>query len=114
MPHYQLCHTPLGAAPEPVLSAVWRRLLQFNPSKRLSAEDALRHPYVAQFHAAHDEPCAAGVITIPINDNTKVRARSHATHIPRPSFHQRSHVKTIGFKVADVLLLRGTRRCHGR
>ena len=51
-----------------------RRLLQFNPGKRLSAEDALRHPYVAQFHAAHDEPSAPGIITIPINDNTKVRA----------------------------------------
>ena len=51
-----------------------RRLLQFNPEKRLSARDALRHPYVAQFHATHSEPSAPGIITIPIDDNTKVRA----------------------------------------
>jgi hypothetical protein len=29
-----------------------RRLLVFNPNKRLSVEEALRHPYVAQFHSS--------------------------------------------------------------
>jgi serine/threonine protein kinase len=47
------------------------RLLQFNPSKRITAEEALRHPYVAQFHNPGDEPYCDHVITIPINDNTK-------------------------------------------
>ena len=76
------CHAPWGSCARagngPVHQRACagppRRLLQFNPSKRLSAEDALRHPYVAQFHAAHEEPSAKGVITIPINDNTKARA----------------------------------------
>ena len=27
-----------------------RNLLHFNPTKRLTAEEALKHPYVAQFH----------------------------------------------------------------
>ncbi|KAK3232768.1 hypothetical protein CYMTET_56895 [Cymbomonas tetramitiformis] len=48
-----------------------RRLLQFNPCKRISAEEALRHPYVAQFHNPQDEPTCDHTITIPINDNTK-------------------------------------------
>lgn len=47
------------------------RLLQFNPNKRINAEEALRHPYVAQFHNPADEPYCDHVITIPINDNTK-------------------------------------------
>uniref|UniRef100_A0A7S0RHL1 Mitogen-activated protein kinase n=1 Tax=Pyramimonas obovata TaxID=1411642 RepID=A0A7S0RHL1_9CHLO len=47
------------------------RLLQFNPNKRINAEEALRHPYVAQFHNPADEPYCEHVITIPINDNTK-------------------------------------------
>mmetsp|Transcript_27359 Transcript_27359/g.52085 ORF Transcript_27359/g.52085 Transcript_27359/m.52085 type:complete len:377 (+) Transcript_27359:379-1509(+) len=47
------------------------RLLQFNPMKRITAEEALRHPYVAQFHNPGDEPYCDHVITIPINDNTK-------------------------------------------
>ena len=51
------------------------RLLVFNPARRLSAAEALAHPYVAQFHAPADEPIADSVITIPINDNTKARAR---------------------------------------
>ncbi|KAF8059424.1 erkB [Scenedesmus sp. PABB004] len=47
------------------------KLLQFNPAKRLSAAEALRHPYVAQFANPDDEPCCSKVVTIPINDNHK-------------------------------------------
>lgn len=45
--------------------------MQFNPNKRLSAAEALKHPYVAQFHNPDDEPSCGRVITIPINDNHK-------------------------------------------
>lgn len=30
--------------------------LQFSPDKRISAPDALKHPYVAEFHNPDDEP----------------------------------------------------------
>ena len=42
------------------------------PALPPSAEEALRHPYCAQFHNPHDEPVALATITIPIDDNTKV------------------------------------------
>lgn len=29
-----------------------KKLLRFNPTKRLTAEEALNHPYVARFHDA--------------------------------------------------------------
>lgn len=48
-----------------------RQLLHFNPEKRISAERALEHPYVAQFHNPHEEPVCGKVIKIPIDDNTK-------------------------------------------
>ena len=32
------------------------KLLQFNPSKRLNAEQALAHPYMAELHDDEDEP----------------------------------------------------------
>eukprot|EP01023_Acetabularia_acetabulum_P061561 TRINITY_DN7450_c0_g1_i1.p1 TRINITY_DN7450_c0_g1~~TRINITY_DN7450_c0_g1_i1.p1 ORF type:complete len:422 (-),score=56.63 TRINITY_DN7450_c0_g1_i1:408-1673(-) len=48
-----------------------RKLLQFNPEDRLSAEEALRHPYVKQFHNSMDEPVRRRPITIPIDDNVK-------------------------------------------
>ena len=47
------------------------KLMHFNPDKRISAEEALRHPYCAQFHNPSDEPLATSLITIPIDDNTK-------------------------------------------
>eukprot|EP00921_Rhytidocystis_pertsovi_P000135 GHVQ01000291.1.p1 GENE.GHVQ01000291.1~~GHVQ01000291.1.p1 ORF type:complete len:330 (+),score=21.13 GHVQ01000291.1:328-1317(+) len=46
-------------------------LLQFNPVKRISADEALRHPYVSQFHNQDDEPVCQRVISICIDDNTK-------------------------------------------
>lgn len=61
-----------------------QRLLQFNPDKRISAEEALRHPFCAQFHSPEDEPCAPGPIEIPIDDNTKARPGRGAGSGARP------------------------------
>ncbi|BBN01245.1 mitogen-activated protein kinase 15 [Marchantia polymorpha subsp. ruderalis] len=47
------------------------RLLHFNPIKRLTAEEALRHPYLAQFHNAAEESICTRIVRIPIDDNTK-------------------------------------------
>eukprot|EP01121_Diplochlamys_sp_Union-15-3_P013371 TRINITY_DN4140_c0_g1_i3.p1 TRINITY_DN4140_c0_g1~~TRINITY_DN4140_c0_g1_i3.p1 ORF type:complete len:464 (-),score=60.70 TRINITY_DN4140_c0_g1_i3:14-1405(-) len=49
------------------------QLLKFNPHKRINAEDALAHPYVAQFHDVSMEPVLSHPITIPISDNTKFK-----------------------------------------
>ena len=34
------------------------RLLAFNPVKRISVEEALRHPYLEPYHDPEDEPTA--------------------------------------------------------
>lgn len=47
------------------------KLMHFNPEKRISAEEALQHPYCVQFYNPDDEPVAGRTITIPIDDNTK-------------------------------------------
>jgi mitogen-activated protein kinase 15 len=54
-----------------------KNLLQFNPTKRLSADAALRHPYVAQFHNIDDEPVCNRKINIPIDDNQKFSIREY-------------------------------------
>ena len=50
-------------APEEALDLL-KKFLVFNPTKRISARKALRHPYLAQFHDSSDEPSCKGPITI--------------------------------------------------
>lgn len=54
-----------------------KNLLQFNPNKRLTAEEALEHPYVSEFHNIDDEPSMDRVIEIAIDDNTKFSIREY-------------------------------------
>lgn len=48
-----------------------KKLLQFNPKKRLTAQQALEHPYVALFHKPEDEPVCTKKINITMDDNHK-------------------------------------------
>eukprot|EP00741_Cyanophora_paradoxa_P007993 tig00001234_g7732.t1 len=48
-----------------------KKLLVFNPDKRITALEALKHPYVAQFHNEDDEPVCTHAIRILIDDNVK-------------------------------------------
>jgi mitogen-activated protein kinase 15 len=57
-------------APEDALDLL-EKLLRFNPKKRITAEEALEHSYVAQFHNADEELSCPTKITIPIDDNKK-------------------------------------------
>ena len=46
-----------------------KKLLQFNPSKRLTIEQSLKHPYVAQFHCEEEEFACKKIIEIPLDDH---------------------------------------------
>uniref|UniRef100_S4RYP7 Mitogen-activated protein kinase 15 n=1 Tax=Petromyzon marinus TaxID=7757 RepID=S4RYP7_PETMA len=48
-----------------------KRLLVFNPEKRLTAEEALGHPYVAQFHNPQTE-LAVDYDVVPVDDDTRL------------------------------------------
>jgi mitogen-activated protein kinase 15 len=50
---------------------VLRQMLHFNPSKRITAEKALEHPYVAQFHNPAEEPSCEKELRISIDDDHK-------------------------------------------
>ena len=49
-----------------------KRLLQFNPDKRLTAEEALKHPYVARFHNPDDEPSLDCDIVPSLDDDVQL------------------------------------------
>lgn len=50
----------------------------FNPERRPSGEDLLRHTYVADFHNEEEEPVYPhGPLRLPIDDNTKLTAAQY-------------------------------------
>jgi len=54
-----------------------QKLLMFNPDKRITAEGALEHPYVAQFHNPDEEIACEKQIQMPINDNKKLSVAAY-------------------------------------
>nr|XP_033492260.1 mitogen-activated protein kinase 15 isoform X1 [Epinephelus lanceolatus] len=47
-------------------------LLVFNPDKRLTAEQALQHPYVARFHNPAKEPALNHDVVLPLDDDVQL------------------------------------------
>lgn len=43
------------------------KLVQVNPGKRMSAEEALKHPYMKDFHNPKDEQDFKGEIKLAVN-----------------------------------------------
>lgn len=48
-----------------------KKLLEFNPRKRITAQEALQHPYIAKFHDPEEELPCNRIIRIPISDNKR-------------------------------------------
>lgn len=80
-----------NASPE--ATDLLRKLLVFNPDKRMTAEEALSHPYVAQFHDPATEPRCSRVITIPINDNTKFTIQEYRERLYQEIVRRKKELK---------------------
>merc|ERR1719456_2119359 len=76
-----------------------RLCLQFNPTKRVSARDSLRHPYVVQFHNPEDEFDCDRAIRIPIDDNTKLTVADYRdrlyNEVLKKKEQRRSHRRNL-------------------
>jgi len=54
-----------------------KKLLMFNPDKRITVEESLAHPYVTQFHNPEEELSCGKSIHIPIDDNKKLTVAAY-------------------------------------
>ncbi|XP_063253578.1 mitogen-activated protein kinase 15 [Prinia subflava] len=57
--------------PLPALDLL-KKLLVFNPVKRLTAEQALQHPYVSRFHCPSQEPSLDFDVILPLGDDVQL------------------------------------------
>lgn len=72
---------------------MWAWDWQFDPSKRISCADALKHPYVAQFHNDKDEPSAPAPLQIVVDDNTKYSAADYRDRLYREIIKKKKEVR---------------------
>ena len=54
-----------------------KKMLVFNPKKRITAEQALKHPYIVEFCNPAEEKDMDHLISIPISDNKKFSIREY-------------------------------------
>mmetsp|Transcript_19926 Transcript_19926/g.27465 ORF Transcript_19926/g.27465 Transcript_19926/m.27465 type:complete len:120 (-) Transcript_19926:539-898(-) len=66
----------------------------FNPSRRPSAEDLLKHIFVAEFHNEEEEPIYPhGPLRLPIDDNVKLTAPQYRERLYQEITNRRRDVK---------------------
>eukprot|EP00471_Norrisiella_sphaerica_P012693 CAMPEP_0184496856 /NCGR_PEP_ID=MMETSP0113_2-20130426/35052_1 /TAXON_ID=91329 /ORGANISM="Norrisiella sphaerica, Strain BC52" /LENGTH=375 /DNA_ID=CAMNT_0026883687 /DNA_START=173 /DNA_END=1300 /DNA_ORIENTATION=+ len=69
------------------------RLLQFNPNKRISAEEMLAHPYLKQFHNPKDEPVMAKPIKISFDDNKRFSIEEYRKSLYKRIIQKRKEMR---------------------
>lgn len=70
-----------------------RKLLQFNPDKRIDALHALRHPYLVQFHNADDEPVLNRPIAISMDDNKRLSISAYRKYLYKKIIQRKKELK---------------------
>lgn len=70
-----------------------QKLLQFNPSKRATIDEALEHPYVEAFHVKEKETVCNNIIKIPMDDNTKYSVKEYRTKLYEDILKRKRDIK---------------------
>lgn len=78
-----------------------KKLLQFNPEKRLTAEQALSHPYVARFHNPEEEPSMDYDVIPALNDDVQLSVEEYRVKLYESIIQKKT---TIRRKRREILL----------
>ena len=71
-----------------------RSTFAFSPNKRPSAEDLLKHIYVAEFHNEEEEPIYPyGALHLPIDDNVKLSAQQYRERLYQEISNRRKETR---------------------
>lgn len=70
----------LPTAPPDAIDLI-KKCLQFRPSKRPSAVQALEHEFLKEFHDPSKEPICTRKMNMPIDDNKKMEARNYRDYV---------------------------------
>lgn len=57
------------------------KLLQFNPERRYTIDQAIGHPYLAQFHNSSEEPVLTSPIQISLDDNKRLKIGDYRRYL---------------------------------
>ena len=65
-----------GEIPQEALDLLVR-MLQFNPERRITIGEALKHPYLIQFHNPKEEVVSKKIIQPAVSDNKKLNLKQY-------------------------------------
>ncbi|CAK6949439.1 mitogen-activated protein kinase 15 [Scomber scombrus] len=68
-----------------------RGLLVFNPDKRLTAEQALQHPYVARFHSPAKEPALNYDVVLAVDDDVQLSVVQYRNKLYEMMLERKTH-----------------------
>ena len=78
LPHSSpLEFSKLYSTSSPAAADLLSAMLVFNPSKRITVEQALEHPYLASLHDANDEPSAVAPFEFDFETDGLARRPAH-------------------------------------
>ncbi|KAK7099898.1 extracellular signal-regulated kinase 2-like isoform X2 [Littorina saxatilis] len=67
-----------------------RRLLQFNPDKRITADEALRHPFVSRFHNPAEELSLNFDVVPPLSDDVQLTVDQYRSKLYEMIMHKKA------------------------
>ncbi|KAJ8335111.1 hypothetical protein SKAU_G00407500 [Synaphobranchus kaupii] len=79
---------PASVAPDAL--NLLQQLLVFNPDKRLSAEQALLHPYICRFHNPAQEPSLSYEVVLPVDDGVQLSVAQYRNKLYEMILEKRS------------------------